>query len=1104
MKTTFLYITLFAFFCAFEASGQHKSHQQLQVQLEKAHQAEIEYLREQQQVDSLVQNFNLDRQFVSDGRFFEMMKVENGQPVYYTTHNIDAQATIAVDKVHPGGSTGLNLTGEGITLGEWDVNGVRVSHQEFEGRVTQNDDASELSGHATHVAGTMIAAGVNADAEGMSPQARLLAHDWSNDMSEMREEGAKGLLVSNHSYGKVMGWGGQRACKDDSDEEFPAWHGNTSISLVEDYRFGFYTNDDQRWDDIAYDNPNYLMVQSAGNDRGESGPPDSDPGHCVYRLGEWVYSERDRQADGGENGFESTGSTAKNILTVGAVRDIAAGYQQPSDVYITGFSSFGPTDDGRIKPDVVGNGVGLLSTCSAGDNCYSRSSGTSMSSPSVAGAIGLLHEYYNRLHGSGDQFLQSSAIKALLIQTADEAGRSPGPDYKHGWGLVNIKRASELIKLDSIHGGEVIQELTLNESDTIRVPLEVSPGEEELNVTVGWTDPPGDSPNPQLDPSTKMLVNNVDLKIIGPDTVHYPWKLDKDNPAAAAEKGKNNVDNIEQVTVSDPPSGDYVVQITHDGSLQNQAQDISLILDRGPGETYDASGKITINHTGEGAANVPLQISGFGSKETVQTDSLGNFQFGGLYNKGTYKVQPDVEAVEGVDFSPDSIQFTVEQQNITGLEFSASTPGKRKVTLKLNTATLPDTIRASDTLQVRGNVGGTSTAPDRLPDGNTLAWDDQSTLSMENIGGDYWKVDFEIPEMESVNFKYYSAQNSEIQAGGLETGKAHVIEKGIGHINLPLHYFEQSSDTDYSYDWLPWDSREDKIAVMFRIYLPARYSPIIVGVRGDGLNRRGPLRIDQTRLQVDREVQSDTEPGYRLFSGVAYYDTTLTGLTQEYKYNFELIDWMEAPWRSFTIPDHDTTLHWSYPNNVLPVVPDKAITISSDSVGLVNVLEGAYDPDGDSLFIDKIQNPTQGRAEVVSDSLVKYTPDTSYTGKVQLGYTIKDEDGAKVDAELKIEVEKATGISDEIARPEEFSLGQNYPNPFNPSTTIQYSLPKSVHVSLIVYNSIGRRVATLVDRNQSAGNYSVHWDARSMNSGVYLYRIKAGKYHDVGNMILIK
>ena len=256
MKTTFLYITLFAFFCAFEASGQHKSHQQLQVQLEKAHQAEIEYLREQQQVDSLVQNFNLDRQFVSDGRFFEMMKVENGQPVYYTTHNIDAQATIAVDKVHPGGSTGLNLTGEGITLGEWDVNGVRVSHQEFEGRVTQNDDASELSGHATHVAGTMIAAGVNADAEGMSPQARLLAHDWSNDMSEMREEGAKGLLVSNHSYGKVMGWGGQRACKDDSDEEFPAWHGNTSISLVEDYRFGFYTNDDQRWDDIAYDNPN--------------------------------------------------------------------------------------------------------------------------------------------------------------------------------------------------------------------------------------------------------------------------------------------------------------------------------------------------------------------------------------------------------------------------------------------------------------------------------------------------------------------------------------------------------------------------------------------------------------------------------------------------------------------------------------------------------------------------------------------------------------------------------------------------------------------------------------------------------------------------------
>ncbi len=1072
-------------------------------QLQKAQQAELQYQKEQEQVDSLIKVQNLEKRFFSEGRLYELVRVQRNRPLYYVTHNVDAQASIAVDKIQPGGISGFDLTGKGITLGEWDGGRVRVTHQEYEGRVTQIDDPDELSGHATHVAGTMIAAGVNPDAEGMSPEAEIKAHNWNNDFSEMRSAAANGLVASNHSYGTVDGWGGNRACRDDTDEEFPVWHGDPTISLEEDYRFGFYVNGAERWDDIAYDNPHYLIVQSAGNDRGESGPPASDPGHCVYRFGEWQYSERIRQADGGENGYESIGSkgNAKNILTVGAVRDIDNGYQNPSDVQVTGFSSFGPTDDGRIKPDVVGNGLGLISSCSASDDCYSSSSGTSMSSPNVTGAIGLLHEWFRRLNQ--DSTFYAATVKALLIQTADEAGPYKGPDFKHGWGLVNAHRAAELIKKDNLHGGDVIQQLSLNEGDTIEVPLEIAPDSKELNVTLAWTDPPGNSPEPQLDPTDPMLINNVDLKVVGPDSTHYPWKLDGSNPSAAATKGKNDVDNVEKVTVSDPAGGDYLVQITHDGSLQSGSQDISLVLDRGPGETYQASGRVSIEGAGDGAAGVPLYISGFGETDTVRTDSLGHFVFYGLYN-AEYTVRPAEREVEGVTFSPDSINFSVDQQDISEVNFIASTPGKRNISMSLNTATLPDTIGPADTIQVRGNFAGTSDAPDQLPDGNTLAWNEQSTLNMTHIAGDYWETEFEIPESQTIRYKFYSSQNEEIEAGGLETGEAHTIEDGVGHLDLPLHYYEQDQESDYAYDWLPWDDQSGMTAVRFRIYIPEIFNPIIVGVRGNGFKGRGPLREDQTRVRANRESQSDGVPGYRLFSGVAYYDTSLVGQVQQYKFNFELTDWIEAPWRSFVIPGNDTTLHWTYPNNVLPVVDEMSVTVEQDTFAVVNVLDNASDPDGDSLRIGGFDPPMHGTASVVGDSLLKYDPDSGYTGKDEVVYYIEDSRNARVESRLKVEVQQATSIEDKPQVPTEYALHPNYPNPFNPSTTIKYALPAQSHVKLHVYNYLGRRVATLVNESQSAGIYTIRWNAGGLNSGVYYYRIESGEYRETRSMILVK
>jgi hypothetical protein len=88
--------------------------------------------------------------------------------------------------------------------------------------------------------------------------------------------------------------------------------------------------------------------------------------------------------------------------------------------------------------------------------------------------------------------------------------------------------------------------------------------------------------------------------------------------------------------------------------------------------------------------------------------------------------------------------------------------------------------------------------------------------------------------------------------------------------------------------------------------------------------------------------------------------------------------------------------------------------------------------------------------------------------------------------------------------PETFLLAQNYPNPFNPATIIGYSLPEPSHVVLRVYNTLGQEVATLVDEPQPAGYKSVTWHAGSLASGVYFYRLMAGKSSDLKRMLLVR
>lgn len=102
-------------------------------------------------------------------------------------------------------------------------------------------------------------------------------------------------------------------------------------------------------------------------------------------------------------------------------------------------------------------------------------------------------------------------------------------------------------------------------------------------------------------------------------------------------------------------------------------------------------------------------------------------------------------------------------------------------------------------------------------------------------------------------------------------------------------------------------------------------------------------------------------------------------------------------------------------------------------------------------------------------------------------------------------VSSPTGIDDNLPEtPTGFELSQNYPNPFNAQTAIGYALPNPAHVSIVVYDILGRTQSVLVDQDQAAGYHQVVWDATDAPTGVYFYRIEAEGYSQTRKMVLAK
>ncbi|MBK9290072.1 MAG: S8 family serine peptidase [Bacteroidetes bacterium] len=568
MRRTLIFIILLWALGYVPASAQQPDSDKLQVLIE---QLNVKDMARKTRVDAYLQATGLNLRQEEAGRVWQLVEVQDGKPFYFITHNLGAATAHKANQVWPGGSTGFNLNGSGVNLGIWDEGKVRHTHQEFfdgsSSRVTQVDGATSLSNHATHVAGTLAAAGTDANAKGMSFAAQLKAYDWNSDETEMATAAAGGLRVSQHSYGYVTGWA-QGTFSGNSGWH---WFGDAVVSASEDYYWGFYSDQAHDWDQIAHNAPYYLIVKSAGNDRGE-GPAPAAPHYFMDpSMGyTWQSSTATRSLDGGTSGYDciSHSAVAKNLLTVGAVTSAGA---------MSTFSGWGPTDDGRIKPDIVAKGVNVYSSTASSNTSYAYYNGTSMAGPVVSGAVGLLLQHQENLHPGTP--LRAATLKGLLIHTADDmVSGAPGPDYRFGWGMLDVKKAAELMQANAGNNAH-IRELTLNNSQTIRIPLQAT-GSEPLRITCSWTDLPGNPPAASLNPTTSMLVNDLDIRLTDAfGNQHFPYILNPASPAAAATTGDNSRDNVEMIHLSSPPAGTiYMLTVSHKGTLTGGSQAFSLII----------------------------------------------------------------------------------------------------------------------------------------------------------------------------------------------------------------------------------------------------------------------------------------------------------------------------------------------------------------------------------------------------------------------------------------------------------------------------------------------------------------------------------------------
>ncbi|MBK1828707.1 S8 family serine peptidase [Haloferula rosea] len=635
-----------------------------------------------------------------DGGDWEIMRLDaNGEPVIYETDNEEARISHNVEPLTQFGSPGgpVNLSGFGWTAGMWESGPPRLTHTEFNdfpGRVVYGDSnpndadsANDITDHGTHVLGTILGngfSGSNDDTRGMAWRASARTFGWNGDDSEMRSNGATApnqpsrIYVSNHSYGIGAGWFRTR-----TGPRAGTWGWSGSPGASEDDDFGRYSENAEDRDITCRMNPYYLPFFSAGNERGNVPPdgatifinvPDGNGGFTeVQRT--WPDAQAPAADGAGDGGYDTIRDNAlsKNAMVVGNQQDAVLFVPGTGDirfpaVSMSPSSSFGPADDGRIKPDIVGNGHEVLSAVSSGDEDRGVKTGTSMATPGATGTALLLHEHFrNRTNG----YLRSSALKALMIHTATDV-QSTGPDYASGWGLIDAVAAVAHIDLAADHpGGFHIYdgELSADEPE-FRLTFQA---DGPVKATLVWTDPEG-TEQFGIDNRSKILVNDLDVEIRRPNgSFVLAPELDPTSPTDLATYAGNDTDNVEMLggagNLIAQQAGVYELVIKHKGQItepglqpgETPRQVFSLMLE---GNIEDDTGSVAQ------AVDLPERVF---IKATTADVGFG-FEDNASFNFGDRAVSLDINDSQKAGFQttvtgPVTVTFDWGVSSESGFDF---------------------------------------------------------------------------------------------------------------------------------------------------------------------------------------------------------------------------------------------------------------------------------------------------------------------------------------------------------------------------------------------------------------------------------------------------
>jgi subtilisin-like proprotein convertase family protein len=1039
---------------------------ELGVSFEKA------FLKEQSNAIRLANQNGWPISYTDDnGTFHKLRKVINGRPIYLQTENIDAAISTRANYMHNGGGLGLDVEGQGMTAHVWDLGSALITHAEYDGiggddRYSVGDGTTDLSDHSGHVTGTIIASGAKANAKGMAPQANAIGYNWDNDLSEATNAAANGMLLSNHSYGVPL----------------------AELTGDLDWIIGAYIQDSKDWDDLMYNAPYYLKVDSAGNS-GADNTSNTNPldGNAAY----------DKLT------FEKT---AKNNLSIANGHDAVINTTGTlNSVARNSGSSEGPTEDLRIKPDLMGNGTELYSTTTTGNKAYSTYTGTSMASPNVCGTLLLLQQHHNNLKGA---FMKAATLKGLALHTADDTD-VVGPDANTGWGLLNAKAAAEAITnngLDSWMSEEI-----LNDGETFTMDV-VSDGTSPLLASISWTDKGGPANNTGLlNDGTPVLVNDLDIKITQSSSTFMPWKL---TGVATNTQGDNIVDPYERVDVSGA-SGIYTITVTHKGTLVDGLQNFSLIVtgvssnftlntqstDQTICSSNDAVYSFNYQQTGGGTTNftltdVPVGVTSNISPTSLNADGTFDVTFSNLTNVAANTYNINVIGDDTNETETRIIKLRVLHSDFTAYPQSLTTPvnGALEIPFALSLTWSENLNAESYLVEVSTNPSFSSIAYSATE--TDLSFELNDLLS-ETVY--YWRVR---PSNNCNTGKYseiYSFQTGmEVCTSVAQLTPTTIEDLSIvkSTINYPSSFTIQDVNiiVDYSHTWI------GDVSLTLISPLGTRVTLIEVLTCTDEDNFNFNFDDEATNA-IDCTIGNSDYPTLKNYKPVSTL-SAFNGETSNGIWTLEISD--EGP------ADVGTVNEWTleiceyiqsgitpnFVNNGFDAPLNSTYTFLSSDIEATTTTETA----AQQVYTVVIM-PTVGTLEnnavimAVGDT---FTQDDVNTGKITY---VNTENSAYAD-QFKVDIQNAANgwlanqiiTLDGLLGATDFELGNLsvWPNPAKESINIKLNnISSSANVNVNLYDIQGRIIKT-VSYKTSSNTFVKTIDLNSIANGIYLLEITQG------------